>query len=318
MSGARPLPEVSVIIPTRDRPTWLSLSLRSALSQRHVELEVIVIDDASSQVVRPSIDAIADRRVRLIRTPDALGESGARNQGIQASRGRWLAFLDDDDLWSPDKLALQREALRETGRGWAYGGYVTVDDDLDLLSGSPPPTPESVVSELSRYNAVPGSSSSVIVAAELAREVGPFDPTLRRTPDWDMWLRLARVGPPAAVDRPIVALSVHPGNASRDMEALFRELPILAARHGIRVDIARHHRWAAWMSSLDGRRAAAIRHYARAVAAGDIASVARAISMLVPGPYRGVRTNRPVGPWVGEARVWLAPFKRCPDPAAVR
>ena len=298
--------DVSVVIPTRDRARQLRLSLRCALAQRDVDLEIIVVDDGSEEEVAPTVEALADTRVRLLRNLRPLGEAGARNRGIECAQGSWIAFLDDDDLWSPSKLALQRSALDATGRHWAYGGHVTIDTALDVVSGSPPPAPDQVLSEITRYNAVPGSASSVIVAAETLADVGGFDPTLRRTTDWDMWLRLARIGLPACVDGPVVALSEHRGNVSNDMDSLFGELPILEARHGIEIDFARHHRWAAWTAAREGRRTDALRHYLRAVASGDVASAGRALVTLGRRP---ISTVGPTGRWVDQARAWLDPLK---------
>jgi glycosyltransferase involved in cell wall biosynthesis len=305
--------DVSVIIPTRDRCERLRLALRSALAQRDVDFEVIVVDDASADSSVAMIVALDDARVQVVRNDVARGESGTRNRGIARARGTWIAFLDDDDLWAPDKLALQVGALRTSGRQWAYGGHVVIDEALRVLHGSPPPAAEVVAVSLERHNAVPGSASSVIVAAELLDRVGPFDERLRRTPDWDMWLRLAHVGLPAAVRRPLVAICLHPGNVSRDMDRLFLELEIIAARHGISVDRAAHHRWAAWYALLDGRRADALRSYGRAVMAGDVRSLARgAISLLAPG-YVTRRTRLEdatdrADSWIAEARTWLDPL----------
>ena len=299
-------PDVSVVIPTRDRTRQLRLSLRCALAQGAVDLEIIVVDDGSDEEVAPTVEALADARVRVLRNARPLGEAGARNRGIEDARGRWIAFLDDDDLWSPSKLALQRSALDATGRHWAYGGHVTIDTALDVVSGSPPPAPDQVAYEITRYNAVPGSASSVIVAAEALADVGGFDPTLRRTTDWDMWLRLARVGLPACTGSPVVALLEHHGSVSHDMDSLFRELPIIAARHGIEIDLPRHHRWAAWVAARDGRRIDALRHYLRAVASGDITSAGRALVTLARRPSS---TARPTGGWVDQARAWLDPLK---------
>jgi glycosyltransferase involved in cell wall biosynthesis len=261
------------------------------------------------------VAGLDEPRVRIVRNDTSLGESGARNRGIDEALGEWIAFLDDDDLWAPDKLARQLEALRATGRSWAYGGEVVVDGDLNVLSGSPPLGPEEVAASLERYNAVPGSASNVVVSSELLARVGPFDPELRRTPDWDMWLRLIREGLPAAVNQPIVAICLHPGNmSSREMDVMFRELNVIAARYRIPVDHARHHRWAAWMALVDGRRADAFRHYALAVAAGDPMSVIRALAALVPSRSlpRSSRTSSVGGrdAWVEQARTWLAPLGR--------
>lgn len=308
------MPTVSVVIPTRDRRERLRLALRSALEQRDVDLEVVVIDDGSSDGSSAMVETVADPRVRLVRNDVAQGESAARNRGIAEATSPWIAFLDDDDLWAPEKLSRQLAALVESGRSWAYGGEVLVDEGLHVLGGSPPPPPEQVAADLSRYNAVPGSASNVIVASDALARVGPFDVGLRRTPDWDMWLRLRREGLPAAVDRPTVALSVHPGNASRDMSTLFGELDLLAARHGIVVDRARHLRWAAWTSLVEGRRLDAARGYVRAAGSGDPSSVLRALVALLPAPPEVLaRARKPPGgrdeAWVDQARAWLAALR---------
>jgi glycosyltransferase involved in cell wall biosynthesis len=307
--------EVSVIIPTRDRCERLRLALRSALAQRDVDLEVIVVDDASSDGSGAMIEALGEARVRFVRNDAPLGESGARNRGIVRARGTWIAFLDDDDLWAPDKLALQIEALRTSGRQWAYAGHVVIDPELRVLHGSPPPAAEVVAASLVRHNAVPGSASSVVVAAEVLDRVGPFDAELRRTPDWDMWLRLVRVGLPVSVHKPLVAVCLHGGNLSRDMDLLFRELNVIAARYRISVDRAAHYRWAAWYALLEGRRVDAIRYHGRAVVAGDFRSLARAAAVLLGPGYaiRRARNKDPAGqlnPWIAEARRWLDPLAR--------
>lgn len=305
---------VSVVIPTHDRRERLRRAVRSVLAQRGVDLQVIVVDDGSTDGTEAMIEGIVDPRIRLVRHEVAVGESGARNRGIAEAEGDWVAFLDDDDLWAPDKLERQLEALGATGRAWAYGGEVVVDEELRVLAGSPPPDPVVVVAQLRRYNAVPGSASSVLVASALLARVGSFDVELRRTPDWDMWLRLAGEGLPASVDRPIVAISVHAGNVSRDMGTLFAELEEVAARHGIDVDRARHHRWAAWTSLVAGERVGAFRRYVAAAAAGDPTSLARAFAVLVPVPGWPARRRQRSDhdPWRDEAEAWLEVFKAGP------
>jgi glycosyltransferase involved in cell wall biosynthesis len=91
-------PDVSVVIPTRDRSRLLVLALRSALRQREVDLEVVVVDDGSGDDTPEVVAGLRDARVHLVRHPGPHGVSAARNSGIAAARGRWIAFLDDDDL----------------------------------------------------------------------------------------------------------------------------------------------------------------------------------------------------------------------------
>lgn len=297
-------PDVSVVIPTRDRRRRLSLALRSAVAQRNVKLEIVVVDDGSRDGTSEMVARLGDPRIRLVRHESPKGESGARNAGIAEARGRWIAFLDDDDVWAPEKLARQLQVLLATGREWAYSGDVVVDGSLRILYGAPPPPPEALLRSLGGHNSVPAGASNVIASSTLLSRVGPFDRELRRTADWDMWLRLARAGPPAWVRAPLVANCVHPANMSRDMKVMFLELDVLARRHGIRVDRARHYRWAAWGALRERQRWAAVRCYARAVGAGDLRSVGRAVVALTCPPV--ARPERHDGDaWTREARAWV-------------
>ncbi|WP_410960042.1 hypothetical protein, partial [Salmonella sp. SAL4434] len=88
-------------------------------------------------------------------------------------------FLDDDDVWAPDKLKGQLQAILETRRDWAYAGDVVIDSELRVLHGAPPPRPEELMESLQRHNAVPASASNVIASSELLSRVGPFDVCLR-------------------------------------------------------------------------------------------------------------------------------------------
>ena len=198
--------DVSVVIPTRDRPDLLALTLRSALWQEDVSMEVLVVDDGVRPDTRTVTTQLGAERVRLLRNAGPPGVSGARNSGIAAARGRWIAFLDDDDLWAPGKLSSQLTAADEASAGWVYAGDVTVDETLRVRDGAPPPSPEAVVAELRHHNAVPAGASNVVVRRDLLATVGRFDPQLRTSEDWDLWLRLARTGLPACVQRPLVAL----------------------------------------------------------------------------------------------------------------
>jgi glycosyltransferase involved in cell wall biosynthesis len=254
-------------------------------------------------------------RVRLLRNTNAPGVSGARNTGIAAATGTWVAFLDDDDLWAPAKLASQLGKAVAAGAGWVYAGDVTVDATLKVRSGAPPPTPERVVAALRRHNAVPAGASNVMVRRDVLRAVGGFDTTLQTSEDWDLWLRLASTGLPACVPRPLVALRTHAGMASRRLDQMLRDIEVIGERHGIAVDRARHQRWAAWICLEDGRRWAALRHYSKAVRAGDIASVFRAaVGVVYPQVARRESTVRRTE-WTAEAQRWLNEL-RLVSPAA--
>jgi len=287
------------------------MTLRSVLAQRAVALEVVVVDDGSQDDTYEMVTHLGDPRVRLIHNESPRGESGARNRGLSETRGVWVAFLDDDDLWAPDKLSRQLQALLETGREWAYTGDIVVDGELRIVYGAPPPPPEELMASLRHHNSVPSGASNVVVSSKLLSRVGPFDPGLKRTADWDMWLRLAQDGPPAWVRSPLVANCVHSANMSRDMRVLFQELDLLARRYGIPVDRARHYRWAAWTALVDGQRWEALRYYAAAIAAGDLRSLGRVAVALVRPTWARIGIGIDEGDaWTTEARTWVDELAR--------
>jgi glycosyltransferase involved in cell wall biosynthesis len=316
MSEQAVTPEVSVVIPTRNRSRLLTLTLHSVRWQRGVDLEVVVVDDGSSDDTVEMVAALADPRIRLVRHDRPQGVSAARNRGVAEAGGAWVAFLDDDDLWAPDKLARQLQAAHRTGRAWVYTGEVSVDQGLRVLHGAPPPPPDRVMERLGRHNAVPAGASNVLVHADALASAGRFDTGLGNNEDWDMWIRLARISPPAWICRPLVALRVHPGNASHNMERMLRELDVIERRHRIPVDRAAHYRWAAWSCLQAGQQQAALRYYVRAARVGDLTSLARAAVALVHPAVAGARVARPARPgtaeqaWIAEARGWLDRLRR--------
>jgi len=259
-----------------------------------------VVDDGSC----PPAAIPEDPRIRLIRHDVQRGVSAARNSGVAVARGEWVAFCDDDDVWAPGKLAAQLAAAGASGAGWAYVGNVTVDDNLHVLGGGPAISPREVVQDLGRYNTVPGSASSVLANRAVLASAGGFDIRLRHAEDWDMWLRVARHGLPARVNRPLVGLRQHARNASREVEPLLHEVSFVGRRYGLRVDLPRHLRWAAWLRLEDGQRIAAINCYLQAAAHGDVRSLARAV---VAGVDRGVvqRRRRVDRAWANQAEPWL-------------
>jgi glycosyltransferase involved in cell wall biosynthesis len=315
------MPDVSVVIPTRNRRRLLGQALRSALDQVGVELEVVVVDDGSTDGTADAVESLGDGRVRLVRHQRPLGVAAARNAGAAVARGAWVALLDDDDLWAPDKLRRQLEAASAAGAGWAYAGVVEVDAEGRLLGGGPPPSPEGLLAGLRRRNLMPAGSSNVVVRSEAFSESGGFDPRLRHLADWDLWLRLARLGSPACVPAPLVAYRLHGGQATLDTSGMLAEANALKARHG--ADHRAILRWAAWSHLRTGHRRAALRAYAGAVLAGDVASLARAaVALLHPRPSTARRPSRPSTPdvaWLAVAQRWLdeslgaQPRHRTPD-----
>ena len=305
---------VSVIIPTRNRSRLLATTLRSVLWQRDVDLNVVVVEDASTDDTAEMVAGLGDPRVALVQRDAPHGPSAARNVGAEQAGGEWLAFCDDDDLWAPDKLAEQVAAAEAAGRDWAFVGSVNVGDALEVVAGAPPPGPQEVVDALLRYNAVPGGGSNVILRRTLFEDLGGFDERFPPCEDWELWIRLAREGPPAVVNRPLMGYRLHAGSSSLDTARILRATRLIERVHGTTVDRGRLHRWLAESCLRTGHRGQALGHLARAAARGQargVASDLRDILRRRLGP-RG-RPNRPVGAherWAAEASGWLRDLAR--------
>jgi glycosyltransferase involved in cell wall biosynthesis len=202
-----------------------------ALGQVGVDVVAIGVVDPAPAATAVGVAAIADPRLRIVRRSERGRLAAARNSGIEAARGEWVAFLDDDDLWSPDKLRLQLAAAEVAGAGLAYAGAVTVGAGREPLHRWRLPAPDRLLDELLALNVMPAGASNVVARTALVRELGGFDAELSHTTDWDMWIRLAAASPAAAVADPLVAYRLHDGQESRRGDEMLAELAIIDANH---------------------------------------------------------------------------------------
>jgi glycosyltransferase involved in cell wall biosynthesis len=212
-SPAHSRPEVTVVIPTRDRWDLLSKhGLRSALSQEDVVLEVIVVDDGSTDGTATRLADANEPRLRVIRQEQPRGQASARNAGVAAAQGEWLAFLDDDDLWSPRKLRAQLDTASMTGADFVYSRAVLVYEDGSILASGWPPSSDDLSSALLESDVIPAGASNILARTELVRRLGGFDERLPSADDWELWIRLALAGSGAACDEILVAHFKHRSN----------------------------------------------------------------------------------------------------------
>jgi glycosyltransferase involved in cell wall biosynthesis len=289
------------------------MTLRSALSQHGVDLELIVVDEGSTDDTSAVLAAVGDPRLRVIRHDAPVGLSAARNHGADHANGEWLAFLDDDDLWSPDKLARQLAAAREAGSEWVYTGGVNILAGR-IVHGHPPLPPEQVMAALPRYNPIPGGGSNVAIRRSLWLRSGHFQ---TRFPaggeDWEMSIRLAKVSRPAWVCSPLVAKRLHPTNMTLDVAQTLRAAKLIEEIHQTNVDWGRMHRWVAHSCLRDSRRGEAFGHFARAAVRGQALGVAADLRAILNRKIQHVWTferpgRRHRGMWVETAAAWLQEF----------
>jgi hypothetical protein len=239
-----------------------------------------------------------------------------------------VAFLDDDDLWSPHKLRGQIDAARAVGAGWVYAGVVSVDEDGAVNYAFPVPAPNGLDRELLARSVLPAGCSNVVARTELVRDLGGFDEQLFQLADWDLWIRLAQAAPAAVCAEILVGYVEHSQNMLlTDERDVTKELDLLEEKHrglrtvnGVELDRATFLHWVAWGHLRQGRRLDAARMYLRcgleqrrprdlalaaAFALRSIIPIASARRMLhAVAPARPAQVTAPaVPPW------WIARYR---------
>ncbi len=295
-------PEVSVVIPTRSRWNLFSrAALPAALEQVGVDHEVIVVDDGSEDETQVRLAALEEPRLRVVRHETSLGVAKARNAGIAVARGRWVSFLDDDDIWAPDKLRGQLDAAVAADAVFAYAAGAGLDGEHHFLFAVEQPDPATVLDRLLRWNVIWCGCSNVMARTDVVRELGGFDEKLFQLADWDLWIRLALAGSAASSSEVLVGYVMHadsmlltdPRDVFPEMEYLVEKHATTSRDHGIDFDRALFSRWVARGHRRGGRKLLAVRTYTRgAVRYRDIGALPRALGALVPEP--GVEMTRRV------------------------
>lgn len=254
-------PRVSVVIPAYGHAELIEETLASVFSQTFRDYEVIVVDDGSPDDTGERLRPLADEgRIRYVAQANA-GQGAARNRGLEEARGTYVAFLDDDDLWPPDKLAWQVARLdADPGAVMAYGYHAKLRGDAGLKIDDPIPyRPTGEVSREFRLRNWLLSPGQTLMRTSAVRALGGFDPGIWGSDDWDLYIRLAAEG--RFVFEPRVALHyrLHEANASRRAVHHARNHMRVAWRHiGWNLPLlVRHQRLAAGYFVPNLRRLAA-------------------------------------------------------------
>jgi glycosyltransferase involved in cell wall biosynthesis len=227
-------PSVSVIIPTHNRAHFLPTALRSVLNQTFQDLEIMVVDDASTDGTPGLRQQYQDPRIHWLRHDSIRGGGAARNAGIANTRGEYIAFLDDDDEWYPEKLARQIEVMRKRPAEVAavYTGYLVVDRATGQVRGRMIPRLRgNLHADLLKSNPI-GGTSSVLLRRTCLDRVGLFDETLPSFQDRDLWIRIAREFHFDYVDQPLLNSFSHPKKVWTNLDALIKGLEIMLEKYG--------------------------------------------------------------------------------------
>ncbi len=217
-------PAVSVIIPTYNCAEYIAQTLEGILSQTLQDIEVIVVDDGSTDHTQAIVARYAPR-VRLVAQQNA-GVCVARNRGIREAQGRFICLIDHDDYWFPDKLASQVEAMEK----YPDSGVIYTDFTLWFPKDGHFPDPQSLFKAIPTHLIDPDYSgwiyhqllldcwvltSTAMFRAEVFRNCGGFDETLPYSEDWELWLRVSRQYPFTKLTYASTLYRQHPHQGNR-------------------------------------------------------------------------------------------------------
>ena len=219
-----------MIVPAYNASRFIEEAVGSALSQTFRDLEVVVVDDGSTDDTAAAVGRLAERdgRVRLIRQGNA-GVAAARNAAIAAARGPYVAPLDADDVWYPDKLAAQVARMRRGGRemGMVYSWWTSVNADAEIRGSSFPVRVEGDVALCLFYVNFIGNASVPLYRRDLVERVGGYDAGLRARgaqgcEDWDLSLRVAARSETGVAPGHYTGYRSLPDSMSRNVDAMAR------------------------------------------------------------------------------------------------
>ncbi len=246
---------LSVVIPAYNRCDVIGAAVRSVLQQQlpapDWTYEIIVVDDGSSDDLDQALQPFRDH-VRLVRHAKNFGAAAARNTGVEAASGEYVAFLDSDDIWLPGKVIRQVGAMLQHGWGASCTAFVLVEPDGRELVAPDLPTKAIALPEL-LWGCVVSPGSTLMCRRSLFAKVGVFDTALKRLEDWDWLLRLARVEPLGFLAEPLARVSP---SGSPGAGAILPPAAKLWEKHASSLQPSLKRRFA---SALDVERAAA--HY---------------------------------------------------------
>lgn len=183
---------VAAIIPTHKRPELIGRAIESVLNQSIQVEEVIVVDDAACDLTRDRVSAFGSARVKYLRNPQA-GAGSSRNLGARISQCDYIAFLDDDDEWSPDKIKKQKEYIEKEDLDLCFSRIKIIYEGTNISYLTKTSMPEDLKKSICIENFIGGTISSII-KRELFLSINGFDQSFKAREEYDLWIRLIHAG----------------------------------------------------------------------------------------------------------------------------
>jgi glycosyltransferase involved in cell wall biosynthesis len=217
------LPSVSIIMPTFNRMEFLPAAIDSVLAQSFTDWELLIADDGSDDETRAYLQSLNDPRIKLLFQPHTGRPALVSNVALRTARGKYVAYMDSDDVWLPRKLEAQIESLTSHAfRKWSYTRYALIDSSGELCTSSRSrerAAPSGwILEKLLRSEAVI-AQPSVVVCREVLEQLGAFDEELAMCYDDDLWFRLAAHSEIDSVDEPLTLVRRHSNHSGSDAQA---------------------------------------------------------------------------------------------------
>jgi glycosyltransferase involved in cell wall biosynthesis len=214
-----PNPQISIIVPTYNRDDFLPKAIQSILNQTYQDWEAIIVDDGSTDKTEEIVKGYKKSRIRYIAHKSNLGISTARNTGIKNSKGKYIALLDSDDEWFPEKLSCQMKTFQEEDLKCGVvctSGYMVKDDKVLGVKAIPADLDnfyEKFLFENITW------CSSVLIRKECFEKLGLFDEHLDGCEDWEMWIRISKYYKFIFLKTPLIKYLIHSGQISENLSA---------------------------------------------------------------------------------------------------
>lgn len=236
-------PTVSVIIPTYNRANLVDKAIKSVLNQTYQDFEIIVIDDGSTDNTEEIIRGFKDKRIKYIKKyKKNRGSPVARNIGIKIARGEYIAPLDSDDEWLPEKLDMQikffQDGPPELGVVYSHSCYMDESGKNINKLHNLREVEGYIYEDLLGGNCV-GSPSKLLIRKECFHQVGLFDDLLRTQADWDMWIRIAKYYRFAFIKIPLVRYRLHSNQISKNLGVKFISANRILVKYANELEIRR-------------------------------------------------------------------------------
>lgn len=231
------MPTVSIIIPCHNRAKLLLKTIDSVLEQTYQDFEIIVVDDASTDDILSELNSVDDPRIHYFRHAHNKGAPAARNTGLAHAQGEYIAFLDSDDAWLPEKLERQLQAFDDKAHdcGIVYCRFLKGETPSRL----PPQTGDFGQNILVR-NFV-GTFSTPLIRRRCFDDTRLMDESLKSCQDWDLWIRMAEHHKFFYIEEPLVLYFPQAVSITRNHQAKYQGLAAIKSKYATQIgQLPRH------------------------------------------------------------------------------